>query len=535
MQWMTRHGALLLSLSLGLTACMEGPENGAVITGNTANKVLNFNGKYPAANHPIKIQVLATPDNDAANDFNVEANWVTIANATTSSTPKYYFSDPDPYYEWSVSIAPALNSPLRWPQGGILRVRAIEEGGGLKLATFDHGWIYECDSTAQTWMEIGQDCKSTFPSAAVVSPSPTPGDAVVTPRYLSFTEEANGGNGSPAETGEYYTATAAAASLTAFKTEYGFGAPGSDEVTATYYNKGDLGVGREMRCKSFQKVGMASAGRACFVSNYSDIAGSANFGGNAATALSRAVQGAQSGVHAGAFATVAMAYYPPITDPNSVRFVVYDKLDQLAYEAQLDSKGYNKGIPQNCVVCHGAAGYDTGEEKVFGARFLPFDLDSFDYSTVAGFSRAAQEEKFRKLNRHIYNAGASQATKDLINGWYLPSTVNTVGAVANTDFVPGTFSETDGQKRVYKEVVAPYCRTCHISQSGAFSFVDGDSFLNFAGSIENRVCSNGGAADAAQFHVMPNAEVTAKAFWASPARAYLVEYLGIPGSCKPTF
>ena len=34
-------------------------------------------------------------------------------------------------------------------------------------------------------------------------------------------------------------------------------------------------------------------------------------------------------------------------------------------------------------------------------------------------------------------------------------------------------------------------------------------------------------------HLMPNAEVTLRRFWASPARAYLAGYLDTRGSCKP--
>lgn len=516
---------LLTALCAALPACMEGPENGDVVLGNTVGKGLLFSGKHNKPNIQIRVQVLKAPDDPSQNSPLNTNNWVTIGTTTSSSTPQHWPLDSvdDPYYDWSIGAIAVTNSSVlaRWPQGGIMRFRAIDADNQV-LYTFDQDRA-ACylENATSAWGGVGLACASEFSTAAVVSPSPTPAELAVTPKYLSFN-----GVGSPAETDEYYKTIGAPATLTAFKQKYGFGVAGSDEATATYFNEGDLGIGREMHCKSFG-AGLI-VGRACYVSNYGD--GVVNFGADPTAAVAKAVTGAKSGVHTGAFATVAMVYTAPISAANSVQFMVYGSNDLRVNEAPLDSKGYNKSIPQNCLTCHGGVTYDSGANSVTGARFLAFDTDIFSYSTEAGFTLAAQQEGFRKLNRHVYNAAPTAATKQLIEGWYAAGSVNTAGTVADTSFVPPTFAAEKKDKKVYQEVVAPYCRGCHASQS-AFSFTDSTDFKGLGFLIDSRVCTHNPSA--AESHLMPNAEVTLKRFWNSPARAYLAGYLDSAGSCNP--
>jgi hypothetical protein len=516
---------LLTALCAALPACMEGPENGDVVTGTTQGKGLNFSGKHDKPGMQIRVQVMKAPDDPNQSSPLNTNNWVTIATAVSSTTADFWPADDieNPYYSWSVGAVAVSNSTLlaRWPQGGIMRFRALDADNKV-LYTFDQDrTTCYLNNASGNWKAIGLECTSEFSTAAVVSPTPTPADLAVTPKYLSFN-----GTGSIAETIEYYGEIGAPATLPAFKQKYGFGAAGSDEATATYFNAGDLGIGREMHCKSF--VIGASSGRACYVSNYGD--GVVNFGADPAAAVAKAVTGAKSGIHTGAFATVAMVYTAPISAANSVQFMVYGPNDQRVNEAQLDSKGYNKGIPQNCVTCHGGATYDSAANSVTGARFLAFDTDIFSYSTDAGFTLAAQQEGFRKLNRHVYNAAPSAATKELIEGWYAAGSVNTVGTVQDTSFVPSTFAVQKEDKKFYQGVVAPYCRGCHAAQS-ALSFTSSDDFKGLGFLIDFRVCATD--ATGADNHLMPNAEVTLKRFWSSPARAYLAGYLDSTGSCKP--
>jgi hypothetical protein len=531
-------GTILLLGCLGATlpACIEGPENGDVIAGTTLGKVLSFSGKHTLPGESVRIQVLKAPDDAAQNDPGVSANWVTIATATTSTSPLVWNDDQNPYYSWSRGVTPAPNGSLaaRWPQGGILRFRAIAEDGTLFL-TFDQDRLacYAAHN-GESWLAIGDKCKSEFSVSAVVSPTPTPADLATPPDYLDFAA----GVGSEAETELYYQQFDAPATLAAFRQRYGFGAPFTDEASAVYFNAGDLGTGREMHCKSVLQVNGPPL-RACYVSNYgSSPAKADNFGGDPQAAVARAIAGAESGTHAGAFATVAMVYAPPITDDNSVRFMVYDANDQLATKAALDSTEHNTGIPQNCITCHGGANYSNATHRVRGAgpgqngaRFLAFDLDAFEFSTNVTYTRAAQQESFRKLNRIVSLAAPAAATLALIDGWYGAGGVSTPGTTADTSFVPAAFATVANDSKIYRDVVAPYCRACHAAQTGPLAFDDRDDFKALHFLIDFRTCTLG--PDPARNHLMPNAEVTLKKFWASPARAYLAGYLDTLGSCKP--
>jgi hypothetical protein len=526
-----RSGAALGLLALAATACVERPENGDVITGNTLAKALSFFGRHPDANKQIRIQVLKAPDDPAQNNPNIAANWVTIATATSSNTPLNW-NGTDPYHEWSVTGTPAPNvaNAARWPQGGIMRFRAIDADDRLLLA-FDQDRL-DCylANAGESWQNIGTICQSTFSAAAVVSPSPTP-DEVDTPRYLSF-----GGAGSEAETAAYYEAINAPTTFANFKARYGFDSGLTDEASATYFNASDLGTGRQMHCKSQLQLN-APPLRICYVANYADGAG-VKFGADPPGAVARAVTDAKANTQANAFATVAMVFSPPITNHNSVRFMVYSQNGQLETKAALDNEEFNTAIPQNCLTCHGGGTYDAANHRVpgasaseNGARFLAFDLDAFEYSTEAGFTRADQQESFRKLNRHISLASPSAQTAALIAGWYAAGSVNTAGTTADTSFVPPGYSAQPADAKFYRDVFAPYCRGCHVAQTTPFLFETAEDFKDFGALIDLRVCNSG--LGAGQKHLMPNAEVTLKRFWASPARAYLAGYLGSRGSCKP--
>jgi hypothetical protein len=546
------RSVLLAALCTAFVACVEGPENGDVFLGVPAGTTINFAGRFNSGSAPIHVQVLADPDDESDPDYE---NWVTLEITTSASTPTDDgFGE---YYAWSVNATPVPSSPTpaesaRWPEGGLLRFRvSTDPETSPPFATFDQDG-QECCTTVgmrqltteedEDWIAIGEECKSDWTQAVLVSASKTPTDLEDTPKYLSHIED--NGVGSPEDTAEYYDEIDAPASLTAFKTRFGFGAAGTDEVSAVYYNAGDLGIGREMNCKSFNPYPTnpthPNTGVACFVSNYDDdVNDNANvFGADPIDSLANTVAGLYSGAHTGAFATVAMWYIPPITATDSVRFAVYGPGPNylLLPDAQLDSKGYNKGIPQNCIVCHGGARYNTSNHSVYGggARFLPFDLSAFEFSTASGFTRAAQEEKFRKLNKLVLQAGPTAATQELIEGWYAAGSVSTVGTVQNNAFIPPGWTGNKADEKIYSAVVAPYCRGCHAAQSSSlYNFADKDDFQTWGnlGAIEADVCTVG--LDPAKNHVMPNAEVTLDRFWKSPARAYLAGYFDIKSSCKP--
>jgi hypothetical protein len=206
----------------------------------------------------------------------------------------------------------------------------------------------------------------------------------------------------------------------------------------------------------------------------------------------------------------------------------------LIKEAPLDNRKFNKFIPGNCLVCHGAqARYSKGTREVFFAHFLPFDLQhSFGYySTTASnpLSRAAQESKFKILNRIIAKTDLYTLpdAKALLNGFYGASAAHAnpatwPSATFKNDWVPAAWNANANTRQLYRRVMAPFCRTCHVSHP-TLDFGSYTDFANFGTAIRNAVCGARGA------DIMRNAEATSKAFWRSSARAQLVNRANFPG------
>ena len=283
------------------------------------------------------------------------------------------------------------------------------------------------------------------------------------------------------------------------------------ETAARYYNTGDLGIGREMHCRATQTP---AGGVACYVRNYG------TFGGKREEAIALTVAG---GVP---LATVAMVYTPPIDAPNAVSFIAYGPDSALLTSAQLDTLGNNTSIPQNCLNCHGGRSrYDADANAVLGARFLPFDPAAFAYATQPDFTFAAQEDKLRRLNRLVAGAAPTPAVLEVIEGLFPAN-----NSPYNPAFVPVGWSETPSDARVYREVIAPYCRNCHVSFGNG---ADDALALRTAASLRaraevtmKRLCGAGPLG-------MPAAEQTTLHFFESSARAVLLQWLGQPGACAP--
>jgi CSLREA domain-containing protein len=297
----------------------------------------------------------------------------------------------------------------------------------------------------------------------------------------------NKGIGSNAEANEYYTAISAPATLSAWKTAYGF--TGSNDVTAIYYNAGDLGFGREMHCRR------SGADVACFVANHGYGAS-----GPPQSSVEAAVNNQLN------LPTVAMVYRNNLNGlANDVAFYVYDVAGNRLNQVALDSEG-DKNVPHICLPCHGGA-YNSTTNAVTGASFLPFDLPSFRYSTQSGFTAANQEVEIRQLNSMVRDTNPEPLITELIDGWYVGSGgVNNANAVLDDSFIPDTYNGNANDQALYNNVYKPYCRTCHIAQSFTLG--------------------NPGDLSAASYAVftgfyMPHTEKTNHAFWHSDAPRYL--------------
>ncbi len=528
------------------SGCMNGPLNGAVYDGDggtTLQQQVGFYGFYPQPNQTISVQVLESPNADPS----VDANWLTMTT-TTTGTQQYFYNDPSsPMYLWQASASPGtvaagimLLHP--WTSGGLARVRAqaITVSGGkvtidARLTAFDEDFD-DCKSqlASQPWSVIRNDCKTLYSPnsdvATLVSTTARPSTAqaaLATSPYLTLP----GGAGTSATVGKNYYHAAGIdilfPSLGVFKLAMGFGLGNPTEASAVYYNAGDLGIGREMHCLS------DSARKACYVTNYADRVPPGNdptkriFAGSQANindALANAVKGFQGVAGSDPIATVAMIEATVNGAPN-VEFMVFGADGLLSDTATLDMSAHpNDQVPTNCMTCHAGNGALNGG-TVSNAHFLPFDLDSFQYSTQSAFTESAQLESFRKLNAVVQITSHSQAMTDLLNGWYPPNGPATSAATFNGDFVPANWTNRPTNE-VYNYGIKKYCRTCHLGQTITdFGTPTQLTNLEAAGHVvTNYLCDT---------HLMPQALVTQNNFWNSSARAHFLGFVGANRDCAP--
>jgi hypothetical protein len=273
--------------------------------------------------------------------------------------------------------------------------------------------------------------------------------------------------------------------LTDWKRVNGFGPDDSqDDAKALYFNAGDLGLGRSMHMKVKPNGDIAY-----YVSNYPTVE----------DALRKT----------NLIATVAMEYTlnEQTGQGRIMKFFVFDNNDQRVGFADLDGNG-KKYLPNLCVICHGHTSFSsTAASADLGARFLPFDLSSYQYSASLG--RNAQESDFKKLNQGILQSNKSVAEANLIAEWYTDPNGpngNSDSPVQRSDAVPPQWG---GPPNLYLDVIKLGCRSCHIIQDG----LDFATLANF----QSRTL-NPQSAQSAQFRVcdqrsMPNAIVTYQRFW----------------------
>jgi hypothetical protein len=448
---------------------IDAPTHGSVIPGDPVDIAVRVVAHYSRPSEQCQVQVLDDPSD--------LTSWVTIGTATTDTTTSGHG------YALALDVRPVsgASDAGRWPTGGVLRLRVID-----------------ADGTPFTVSGFEADNLTTL---AIVNPQPPPADWT----YLKIKPV-----GSVAETQAYYAATNAPTTLAAFMTTYGFG--DSDVIAATYYNAGDLAVGREMHCVATTTT--PANGVACYVSNFGAFDGSVSA---AFTALENP--------SATPIATVAMVYTPPITAPNSVTFAVYDPSGALQDSAQLDTFGNNTSIPQICLNCHGGAStYDTTSHSATNARFLPFDPAAFLFAPAPGLGLADQLPQLYQLNQLVLAAAPTTADADEVNGLFPNPTTY------QPTFIPTGWSATASDRAIYQQVVAPYCRGCHASHQSnpnapdPLAFDSAANFRAFTGAIVSVVCGSGP-------NGMPAAQAPATNFFASGARGLLLTYLGASGAC----
>jgi hypothetical protein len=480
---------------------------------------------------------------------------------------------PDALYPWSATVTVPTSD---WPQGGTVQIRSVSDdgsGAGFVLgraAPFEApscvtanghaGWegvLEKCTRYASfadqlanplvTFVDTDPDPVATTPGsqqflqASITSPSDTE-------KYYANIDASPGGNGAPP--GSRF-------SFSGWKCANGFAdcadaAGDRKEVSAVYFNHGDLGTGREMHCREVKACdgspgtpGRCDAGApvcsvvvriACYVTNYlhqdptGPVSFPAPFPGAVDDAVDRQLPAAtvamESLVAGVDCATGATSAVPPDT-PDKVRFYIYDTLaggtGNVLPSVPLDSEG-PKQAPGVCLSCHGGK-LDTATARVTGSSFLPFDVCGFEFSSRSGFGRADQHEDFKHLNAIVYRSGPAPAIREVVDGWYRPKGVFDATSRFDGAFVPADWIAS-GQQDLYLNVVKPHCRTCHAAQGTTAPDLERYSdFQELALYIQDGLC-NGKPG-------FTMAERTHQNFWSGPARAYLTEWLGSTMGLSP--
>ena len=247
--------------------------------------------------------------------------------------------------------------------------------------------------------------------------------------------------------------------------------------------------------------------------------------------------------------------------------------------ADLDGRG-DKSMPGICITCHGgrgdplapATGSPTGQPLFpwvgnsasakrgdVQAHLQPLIVDSFGYSTTPGYTRADQEGKLKTINEWVlssYPIPASTAfpedqNRRIANGYEWAGTAaNIIKAAYGGNGLPNaTFSDTylptgwqaatfgAAAENLYKTVVAPYCRTCHIQRGSNAYGIDDLNFDNYCTQTTPGTCDpmafNSyffGYATRIKAHVidrgnMPLARIVYERLWGSNDPATLATFL----------
>ena len=321
-------------------------------------------------------------------------------------------------------------------------------------------------------------------------------------------------------------------SFNAFKQQNKFGQPiGATEleVVAHYANGGDLGFGRDMHCRR----NVASDGQfdyACYVTNFGQPPNTHPDQQDAENVITPNVT---------PDATVAMEYSRvELAAPNdfpdntrAVKFYVYDTNNPgnpPLRKADLDGHGA-RPVPQLCVICHGGTtasspadpGNPAGPTKgafanrddilLMGSNFLPFDLHFFKFPSTEPSSSPTVQAAFKSLNVDIVRGvdtanGRGAAIVDIIdNALYAGASANQLDDKVISGWDNGNANSP--QNRLYRDVFARGCRTCHTAQPyTAQTFQNKSDFDGQITAIQNLVCNR---------KVMPHAQRTNDLFWQS--------------------
>ena len=333
------------------------------------------------------------------------------------------------------------------------------------------------------------------------------------------------------------------------RNQFGTGGP---EFVAVFRDVRDLGYGRRMRGRRNTDGSIAF-----FVENYnvSTVPGGYSLV-NVDAAVVRDTQW-HVGTNAIEWSPAQCTLADPPDCAASVKFSKYFNFDPATGQRQnmldLDGRG-QKAMPGVCISCHGGRADPLTPQSTYAlvenslsrkrgdvqARLQGFDVDSFEWSMTPGFTRADQESVLKIFNQWVlcsYPGGGSvtgtwgmcnrplaganewQGTAaTLIQDWYGGSTMP--NAQFSDAYLPAGWNTGAPNVQLYRQVVAPFCRTCHLLRGTANqSDIDFDSevkFRSYASRIKTHVFDRGN---------MPLAFLVFQDFWKSNGPAILANYI----------
>ncbi len=551
-------------LLLAPLACTIAPENGTITNQNVSTYLVDMAGFTTQPSRTVQMEVLSPPDQDP---FSSSAHWEPLGDPVVSSATPFGYGYDDLYY-WEASEALANagsnGAVVTWRDQGLLRVRAREVESNASLISFDD---IDCllEHLGDPVQEVVSACVSPY-SGVITILSEVDNPPLPQSPFLSFKSNSQA-------VGDW------------FYTELGYSVPANlrfgdwldlhhfgsnDTIEARYFNGSDLGLGRHMNCRHVyaDDPGEVCEGNpagaeellrtACYVTNYGEP------GGDPADAFDDmdahrafATVGMEKHYHSPGLGNCAATLASPVPEGDDVRFFVWghngtppDELDGAQANAKLDS-GTAKPTPGICLNCHGGnVVNDLSGYSVVGAKFLPFDVDLFEFDAAVGGSQASQMEAFRQLNEIVVDTEqegspdtqpASELSR-LIMTWYggVPTSgdaaVRSVGTPYDGGARPDAWLDQydpsntyDYQHELYSDVVRPYCRMCHIAFED--NFVDKD--ITFATPQSYEASAYVAAQYVCNGFFMPHAEVTSELFWDSVARMLVVNEGGLASDCTP--
>ncbi len=339
-----------------------------------------------------------------------------------------------------------------------------------------------------------------------------------------------------------------------WKTANGFGSSTGTEHLVVFRDVKDLGYGRRMTGRL-----NADGSVAFFVENYdvSSISSGGYSSFNVEAAIARDSKW-HVGTNAIEWSTApCTASEDPANCNSTVKFAKFYNFSsangQRQLRVDLDGKGL-KAMPGPCITCHGGRGdpltpveASTGKPRFplventpsrkrgdTDGRLQGLNVDSFEFSDKAGFTKSDQQASLRDFNKWVLctyplvgapvgaedncrvAAGANEwqgTAAEMIKAWYGPGMTGSF----QDNYLPSGWSSN---QNLYRDVVAPFCRTCH-SLRGTKNQDDIDfmSLLKFQGytdRIKSHVFDRGN---------MPLALIVYEDFWKSSAPKTLATFL----------